>query len=83
MSVSRARGRAIFEQWGRETRFICKVCEEPQLYRGSLSFVIRGSDRLSAIVRFGSNMSYVAGSKSTADRYSEPPEAASDDRWLH
>lgn len=43
----------------RAARFICEVREEPQLYGGTLSFVIRGGDRLSAVVRFGSNMSYV------------------------
>lgn len=44
-----------------ERRFICEVREEPQLCGGTLSFVIRGGDRLSAVVRFGSNMSYVRG----------------------
>ncbi|EZA53073.1 hypothetical protein X777_07251 [Ooceraea biroi] len=44
---------------GREARFICEACEEPQLCGGTLSSVIRGGDRLSAVVRFGSNMSYV------------------------
>lgn len=39
--------------------FICKVREESQLCGGTLSFVIHGGDRLSAVVRFGSNMSYV------------------------
>lgn len=41
--------------------FICEVREELQLCGGTLSFVIRGGDRLSAVVRFGSNMSYVRG----------------------
>lgn len=39
--------------------FICKIREESQLCGGTLSFVIRAGDRLSAVVRFGSNMSYV------------------------
>lgn len=50
---------AMVNERASEPRFICEVREEPQLYGGTLSFVIRGGDRLSAVVRFGSNMSYV------------------------
>lgn len=42
----------------RATRFLRQVREESQLCGGTLSFVIHGGDRLSAVVRFGSNMSY-------------------------
>ncbi|KYN06521.1 hypothetical protein ALC62_02600 [Cyphomyrmex costatus] len=51
--------------------FICKVREEPQLCGGTLSFVIRGGDRLSAVVRFGSNMSYVRGKPAAPADYPE------------
>ncbi|KYN43622.1 hypothetical protein ALC56_01884 [Trachymyrmex septentrionalis] len=51
--------------------FICEVREELQLCGGTLSFVIRGGDRLSAVVRFGSNMSYVRGEPADPTDYPE------------
>lgn len=60
--------------------FICEVREEPQLCGGTLSFVIRGGDRLSAVVGFGSNMSYPVRGQLTTQNFSS---VASDDQWPH
>ncbi|EGI70620.1 hypothetical protein G5I_00667 [Acromyrmex echinatior] len=67
-------GRAICGNGERASEwpcFICEVREELQLCGGTLSFVIRGGDRLSAVVRFGSNMSYVRGEPAASADYPE------------
>jgi len=67
-------GRAICSNGERASEwscFICKIREELQLCGGTLSFVIRGGDRLSAVVRFGSNMSYVRGEPAAPVDYPE------------
>lgn len=59
--VSDEQSTATVNERANDRALSAKYAEEPQLCGGTLSFVIRGGDRLSAVVRFGSNMSYVRG----------------------